>query len=209
VGPNKLAAKIASDFEKPDGLTVVEEKAVQDFLAPLPVRKLLWVGKKTERRLNEMGIRTIGELVAYDVSALTEKFGVLGAQYHLMARGIDESEVKEREEVKSVGREITFEEDTSDLHLILRTLDELSETVHKEVVSLKMLFRTVTVKVRFENFETHTHGKTLPFPTNRLHDLQKTAQELAEEYLHQGRMMRLIGVRVSNFVSHKEQKTLL
>jgi DNA polymerase IV (DinB-like DNA polymerase) len=209
VGPNKLVAKIASDFEKPDGLTVVEEEAVQEFLAPLPVRKLLWVGKKTERRLNEMGIRTIGDLAAYDVSALTEKFGVLGAQYHLMAHGIDESEVKEREEVKSVGREVTFEEDTSDLDLILRTLDELNEAVHKEVVSLKMLFRTVTVKVRFENFETHTHGKTLPFPTKRLQDIQKTTRELIEEYLHQGRMIRLIGVRASNFVSHKEQKTLL
>jgi len=209
VGPNKLVAKIASDFEKPDGLTVVEEKAVQDFLAPLPVRKLLWVGKKTERRLNEMGIRTIGELAAYDVSALTEKFGVLGAQYHLMARGIDESEVKEREEVKSVGREVTFEEDTSDLDQILRTLDELNEAVHKEVVRLEMLLRTVTVKVRFENFETHTHGKTLPSPTNRLQDIQKTTRELIEKYLHQGRMIRLIGVRVSNFVSHKEQKTLL
>ena len=209
IGPNKLVAKIASDFEKPDGLTVVEEAAAQDFLAPLPVRKLLWVGKKTERRLNVMGIRTIGELAAYDVSALTEKFGMLGAQYHLMARGIDESEVKEREEVKSVGREITFEEDTSDLDLILGTLNELSEMVHKEVARLNMLFRTVTVKVRFENFETHTHGKTLPSPTKRLQDLQKTAQELAEEYLHQGRMIRLIGVRVSNFVSHKAQTTLL
>jgi DNA polymerase IV (DinB-like DNA polymerase) len=209
VGPNKLVAKIASDFEKPDGLTVVVEEAAQDFLAPLPVRKLLWVGKKTERRLNEMGIRTIGDLAAYDVPVLTERFGVLGAQYHLMARGIDESEVKEREEVKSVGREVTFEEDTSDLDLILGTLDELSETVHKEVLRLEMLFRTVTVKVRFENFETHTHGKTLPFATKRRQDLQKTAQELAEEYLHQGRMVRLIGVRVYNFVSHKKQTTLL
>ena len=209
VGPNKLVAKIASDFKKPDGLTVVEEAAAQDFLAPLPVRKLLWVGKKTEHKLSKMGIWTIGELAAYDISALTEKFGVLGAQYHLMARGIDESEVKERQEVKSVGREITFEEDTSDLDLILGTLDELGETVHKEVLRLKMLFRTVTVKVRFENFETHTHGKTLPSPTKRLQDLQKTAQELAEEYLHQGRMIRLIGIRVSNFVSHKAQTTLL
>ena len=209
VGPNKLVAKIASDFKKPDGLTVVEEKAVQDFLAPLPVRKLLWVGKKTERKLNEMGIRTTGDLASYDVSALTEKFGVMGAQYHLMARGIDESEVAERGEIKSVGREVTFEEDTSDLDLILGTLDELSETVHKEVVRLKMLFKTVTVKVRFENFETHTHGKTLPFSTDRLQDLQRTARKLAEAYLRQNRKIRLIGVRASTFISHKEQTTLI
>lgn len=209
VGPNKLVAKIASDFKKPDGLTVMEEKAAQDFLAPLPVRNLLWVGKKTERRLNSIGIRTIGDLARYDVSVLTEKFGVMGAQYHLMARGIDESEVAERGEVKSVGREITFEEDTSDLDLILGTLDKLSETVHREVVRLKMLFKTVTVKVRFENFETHTHGKTLPSFTNRLQDLQRTARELAEAYLRQNRKVRLVGVRVSSFISRKEQTTLV
>jgi DNA polymerase IV (DinB-like DNA polymerase) len=209
VGPNKLVAKIASDFKKPDGLTVVEEEAVRDFLAPLSVRKLLWVGKKTERRLNGMGIRTIGDLATYDVSVLTEKFGVMGVQYHLMARGIDESEVAERGEVKSVSREVTFEEDTSDIDLIFGTLDELSETVHKEVAELKMLFKTVTVKVRFENFETHTHGKTLPAYTNRLQDLQKTARELAEAYLRQNRKVRLIGVRVSTFTSHKEQTTLV
>jgi len=209
VGPNKLVAKITSDFKKPDGLTVVDEEAVQDFLAPLPVRKLLWVGKKTERKLNGMGIRSIGDLAAYDVSVLTEKFGVMGAQYHLMARGIDESEVAEREEVKSVGREVTFEEDTSDLDLILGTLDKLSERVHREVVKLDMLFKTVTVKVRFENFETHTHGKTLPSFTNRLQDLQKTARELVEAYLRQNRKVRLIGVRVSTFTSHKEQTTLV
>ena len=209
VGPNKLVAKIASDFKKPNGLTVVEEEAVQDFLAPLPVRKLLWVGKKTERKLNEMGIRTIGDLAAYDVSVLTDKFGVLGAQYHLMARGFDESEVAEREEVKSVGREVTFEEDTSDLDLILGTFEKLSEAIHREVVKLNVLFKTVTVKVRFENFETHTHGKTLPFFTDRLQDLQRTARELAEAYLRQNRKMRLIGVRVSTFISHKEQTTLV
>ena len=209
VGPNKLVAKIASDFKKPDGLTVVDEEAVQDFLAPLPVRKLLWVGKKTERKLNGMGIRSIGDLAAYDVSVLTEKFGVMGAQYHLTARGIDESEVAEREGVKSVGREVTFEEDTSDLDFILGALDKLSETVLREVVKMKMLFKTVTVKIRFENFETHTHGKTLPSFTNRLQDLQKTARELARAYLRQNRKIRLIGVRVSTFISHKEQTTLV
>ncbi len=209
IGPNKLVAKIASDFEKPDGLTVVEEKAVQDFLAPLPVRKLLWVGKKTERKLNEMGIRTISDLASYDVSVLTEKFGVMGAQYHFMALGIDTSEVAERGEIKSVGREVTFEEDTSDIDLILRTLDKLSERVHREVVKLNMLFKTVTVKIRFENFETHTHGKTLSSFTNRLQDLQKTTRELAEAYLRQNRRIRLIGVRVSTFTSHKEQTTLV
>ena len=208
VGPNKLVAKIASDFEKPDGLTVVDENAVESFLAPLPVRKLLWVGKKTERKLNEMGIKTIGDLATYDVSVLTDKFGVMGVQYSLMARGIDQSEVAERGEIKSVGRERTFEEDTSDYNLVLQTLDKISEEVHREIVERKMLFKTITVKIRFENFETHTHGKTRSFFTDRLQDLQKAARELARPYLHQGRKIRLVGVRASTLTSRKEQKTL-
>jgi DNA polymerase IV (DinB-like DNA polymerase) len=208
VGPSKLVAKIASDFDKPDGLTVVEEEAVQDFLAPLSVRELLWIGKKTERKLNKMGIKTIGDLASYDVSVLNEKFGVMGTQYHLMACGIDESEVTEREEVKSVGREITFDEDTSDLDLILETLDELSKAINRELRKLNVLFKTVTVKVRFKNFETHSHGKTLPFFTDRLQDLQKTARKLAEKYLYQNRKIRLIGVRASTIVSREEQTTL-
>ncbi len=208
VGPNKLVAKIASDFKKPDGLTIVDENAVESFLAPLPVRKLLWVGKKTERKLNEMGIKTIGDLATYDVSVLTEKFGVMGVQYSLMARGIDQTEVAERGETKSVGRQITFEEDTSDYNLVLTTLDKIGEQVHEEIVKRKMLFKTVTVKIRFENFETHTSGKTRSFFTDRLQDLQKTARELAQPYLRQNRKIRLIGVTASTLASRKEQKTL-
>ncbi|UCH71128.1 MAG: DNA polymerase IV [Candidatus Bathyarchaeota archaeon] len=208
VGPNKLVAKIASDFKKPDGLTIVDENSVESFLASLPVRKLLWVGKKTERKLNEMGIETIGDLASYDVSILTEKFGVMGVQYHRMARGIDQSEVAESGETKSVGRETTFEEDTSDYDLVLDTLDKLSKQVHEEIVARKMLFKTVTLKIRFENFETHTHGKTQAFFTDRLRDLQKAARKLAQPYLDQNRKVRLIGVRASNLTSRKEQKTL-
>ena len=114
VGPNKLIAKIASDFQKPDGLTIVREEEVEKFLAPLPVRKLLWVGRKTEAKLKALGVNTIGDLARYDPSALTSMFGVMGLQMHLMAKGIDRSEVEERTGVKSVSHETTFEEDTAD-----------------------------------------------------------------------------------------------
>ena len=208
VGPNKLIAKVASDFKKPNGLTVVKENDVERFLAPLPVRKLLWVGKKTEHKLNEMGIRTIGDLAAFDVSELVEKFGVMGKQYHLSAHGIDESEVAERGEIRSISRETTFETNTDDYDLVLETLDKLAQKVHKETLGHKMLFKTVTVKIRYGNFETHTHGKTLAFSTNRLEDLQKAARELALDYLHENKTIRLVGVRVSSLTSSKGQKTL-
>jgi len=209
IGPNKLVAKIASDFQKPDGLTIVKEEDVERFLAPLPVRKLLWVGRKTEQKLKGMGIKTIGDLARYDPTVLVETFGVMGTQLYLMAHGIDKSEVEGRGKVKSISRDLTFEEDTADFGFVLNKLDELSEEVYNDVMKRSLCFKTVTVKVRYENFETHTHSKTLPFITNRLQDLKKTARELMQDYFKPDRKIRLIGVKVSNFTSARKQKTLI
>ena len=209
IGPNKLVAKIASDFQKPDGLTVVKQEESEKFLAPLPVRRLLWVGRKTEQKLKVIGITTIDNLARYDPTVLAETFGVMGTQIYLMAHGIDRSEVEERGEVKSISRDVTFEEDTSNFEFILNTLDGLSEQVHSDALRQNLCFKTVTVKVRYENFETHTHSKTLPLITNRLQDLRKTARELMQEYLRLDRKIRLIGLRVSNFTSTEKQKTLI
>ncbi|MEM2971445.1 MAG: DNA polymerase IV [Candidatus Bathyarchaeia archaeon] len=208
IGPNKLIAKIASDHQKPDGLTIVREEEVEKFLAPLPVRKLLWVGKKTEEKLRAMGINTIGELANYDPSVLAEVFGAMGTQMYLMAHGIDKSEVEEKTQIKSISREKTFEEDTSNTELIQNVLDGLSEEVHKDVTAQNLYFKTVTVKVRYENFETHTHSKTLPHITNSLQDLKRTAKELAKAYFKPNRKIRLVGVRVSNLTSAEKQKKL-
>jgi DNA polymerase IV (archaeal DinB-like DNA polymerase) len=209
VGPNKLVAKVASDFHKPDGLTVVKEEDVAKFLEPLHVRELLWVGRKTEAKLKELGVNTIGDLACFDPSALTAMFGVMGLQMHLMAKGIDRSEVEERVGVKSVSHETTFQEDTADSTVIFQALDALCEEVLKETVDQHLLFKTVTVKIRYQGFETHTRSKTLPFLTNRLRDLQKTANELLFTNLHKNRKVRLIGVRVSSLVSGEKQRTLV
>jgi len=208
VGPNKLVAKVASDFQKPDGLTVVREERVEAFLSPLPVRKLLWVGRKTEAKLKAMGVNTIGDLARFDPTVLSEMFGVMGVQMHLMARGIDRSEVEARTGVKSISHETTFEEDTDDAQVVLTALDELSEAVSKEAADQQLFFKTVTIKLRYENFETHTRSKTLQFMTNRPQDLKKTARELLQAYLRRDRKVRLIGVRVSTFISGEKQMTL-
>jgi len=209
VGPNKLIAKIASDYKKPDGLTIVKEDEAEAFLAPLPVRKLLWVGRKTEAKLKNRGIQTIGDLARYDPTVLAEAFGVMGPQMHLSARGIDRSEVEARTEVKSISHETTFEEDTDDAEAVLEALDALAAEVAKEVAGQKLFFKNVTIKVRYENFETHTRSKTLAYITNRPQDLQKTARELLKAYLKTDRKIRLIGVRASSFVKGEKQKTLL
>jgi nucleotidyltransferase/DNA polymerase involved in DNA repair len=126
-----------------------------------------------------------------------------------MARGIDNSEVEQRTGVKSISHETTFEEDTNDATAVLAALDALSEDLVKETADQQLFFKTVTIKVRFENFETHTTSKTLPFMTNRSQDLRKTARELLQGYLRNDQKIRLIGVRVSRFVSGEKQKTLL
>jgi DNA polymerase IV (archaeal DinB-like DNA polymerase) len=208
VGPNKLIAKVASDFQKPDGLTVVKEEDAEKFLSPLPVRKLLWVGRKTEERLKAIGVNTIGDLARFDPNVLVEKFGVAGTQMYLMAHGSDRSEVEERTEVKSISHESTFEEDTADPTAVLETLDVMSEEVAKEAKEQHLFFKTVTIKVRYENFETHTRSKTLQFMTNRIQDLKKTSRELLVPYFMSDRKIRLIGVRVSTFVSAAKQQTL-
>jgi DNA polymerase IV (archaeal DinB-like DNA polymerase) len=173
------------------------------------VRKLLWVGRKTEAKLKKLGVNTIGDLARYDPTALSSMFGVMGLQMHLMAKGIDRSEVEERVGVKSVSHETTFEEDTADSTTIFQALDALCEDVLKETVDQHLLFKTVTIKIRYQGFETHTRSKTLPFLTNRLRDLQKTANELLFTNLQKDRRVRLIGVRVSSLVSGEKQRTLV
>lgn len=209
VGPNKLIAKIASDFRKPDGLIIVRSKDAKAFLSPLGVRKLLWVGRKTEKKLKMMGIETIGDLVNYDASVLTEKFGVGGTQLYLSAQGLDNTEVQEHWERKSISREITFEEDTSDYSFLLETLDAISEDLHQELIASNFTFKTTTVKIRYENFETHTHGKTLPFFTDRRKDILRAARELIQHYFRSDRKIRLIGVRLSNLFSTEKQRRLI
>jgi DNA polymerase IV (DinB-like DNA polymerase) len=209
IAPNKLVAKIASDFTKPDGLTVVPEDTVETFLAPLPVRKMLWIGGKTERKLNRMGIKTIGDLAEYDVSALVEKFGVMGRRFHQWAHGTYLSEVGARKgRRKSIGHESTFAANTDDPDLVLKRIDDMCQRIHERMVKYGMFFRTVVVKIRFGDFQTLTSGKTLHFSTNRLQELQKTARALLKNHLGTPQKVRLVGVRVSNLRCGKGQECL-
>lgn len=160
ISSTKLVAKIASDFHKPDGLAIVREEDAEKFLAPLPVRKLLWVGRKTAQKLESMGIKTIGDLAGYDASVLAEALGVLDPQLYLMAHGIDNSEVEQRTEIKSTSRETTFQEDSADPEYILNVLDKLSEQVNRDILEQRLCFKTVTIRVWYENLDAHSRQDT-------------------------------------------------
>ena len=125
VAPNKMIAKIASDFRKPYGLTVVKPEGVKDFLFPLEVRKIPGVGPKTEKALLELKIEKLRDLASIKPDVLTRLFGAWGAKLHEFANGIDTREVIEEYETKSIGRDTTFEKDLDDEEQILGVLDEL------------------------------------------------------------------------------------
>ncbi len=199
IGPNKLVAKVASDFQKPDGLTVVRAGEAEAFLAPLDASVLWGVGPKTRARLAALGIRTCGDLARTDGERLRAALGPSwGEALREEARGIGPTEVVTEWEPKSLGRETTFDEDQADAGAVLAALDELVRDVHERVAEEGYRFRTVTVKVRFHDFETHTRQRTLRTgPTDRLEVLREVARDLLASYLGGPKRVRLVGVQAS------------
>ncbi len=206
LGPNKLVAKIASDVDKPDGLTVVPPEAVQGFLDPLPVRRIPGIGPKSAAFLRERGIGTIAELRALEPVRLAEWFGKWGAQMHERARGISDSPVSDEWERKSVGEQETFEHDTLVASFVLDRARALAADVFERTRAEGIAgFRTVTVTVRFENFVTLSRSRTAEAPLATPAELEALARELLLPFLDgrenpKGRKIRLIGVRAEKLV---------
>jgi DNA polymerase IV (DinB-like DNA polymerase) len=198
LAPTKVVAKIASDVHKPGGLTVVEPENLFSFLAPMPVRKIPGIGKKSEAVLFEMGIRTIRDLAAYDIQVLITRFGRSAIALQDIAAGIERSEVEEREGVKSVSRETTFADDTDDEHLIAAMMDALAEDVCRNLSDESLHCRTVTVKVRYQGFVTKTKARTLPHYTGDTATVRTCAHSLLRD-IFDGRKIRLLGIRLSSF----------
>jgi DNA polymerase IV (DinB-like DNA polymerase) len=208
IGPNKLIAKIASDYRKPDGLTVIDPAHVRAFLTPLPVEKIPGIGRKTAAELHRMGITTIGALERYDVQAIISHFGRGGVILQAMARGEDEQEVGLREGARSISREHTFEKDTDILSEITDTLDALAEDLYATLREEELLFRTVTVKVRYEGFTTRTKSRSLEHPAVDLTPIRALAHALFLEFPRE-KKIRLIGLRLSGLTrKESDQKTI-
>lgn len=198
LAPTKMAAKIASDLKKPDGLVEVTSRGLGDFLRPLDVGKIWGLGAKCKAALNNMGIRTIGELAERNPGELTAAFGKNGFYFWQLANGIDESKVEAEETAKSVSNEVTFEDDTSDTNLIRSTLLSLCEKVSSRLRSAGLKGKTITMKIRLEGFETHTAGTTLDMSTNFADMIYREIKKLYSGFKTRGRKVRLIGAKVSN-----------
>ncbi len=208
VASNKYVAKIAGKTVKPDspplagfapGTIVVEPGREEAFLAPLSIKRLHGAGEKTLPRLEALGVRTIGDLRRFTSAQLTRAFGKAGAEWlHDACRGVDESEVVESQEAKSVGNETTFDRDVDDPAEIARTLSWLSEKACYRLRRIHKKARTVTLKLRYENFETLTRARAIA-PTNDDGVIVRLVRELFKENHSKNRKVRLLGVTLSKF----------
>jgi nucleotidyltransferase/DNA polymerase involved in DNA repair len=202
IGPNKLIAKIASDFTKPDGLTVVTAAEAEAFLAPLPVRKIPGIGPKTERALARRGLKLVQDLKRFSAAELETWFGKWGPELYERLRGRHDSPLVTNWEPKSVGEQETFGRDTRDLEFIFRRLWSLCREVHRRFTAGGFqTYRTVVVTVRFADFDTYTRSHSRPEPASSLRTLTFEAMKLLMPFLDRrenprSKLIRLIGVRV-------------
>src|SRR5215831_10660958 len=203
VAPNKFLAKIASDLRKPDGLVVVRESATAEFLRDLPISRLWGVGPKTAQRLHSLALKTIGEVAAVSRDTLVRELGNLGEHLHHLSNGRDDRVVVPNWEPKSISNETTFEEDTRDRNLLIRTIHELADEVGRRVRHDNFRARRITLKLRYEPFETHTKQLSLAKATQSNEEIARAAIELFNRF-PLDRRIRLIGVGVSELL-HEDQ----
>lgn len=198
VAPNKLVAKIASDVNKPKGITVVMPEQVLPFMGTLSLRKIHGIGPATEKRLEKRGFRNCRDIWPWSALALEEELGSLGPWLYLRTRGIDERPVRTSRERKSLGKEDTFSADILDLEKLDKELLVLVEKVARAMQRKEILGKTVTLKVKYADFTTNTRSHTLPDPVNVANEILLVCRDLMKLTEAGQRKIRLLGVSLSN-----------
>ena len=201
LAPTKMAAKIASDIAKPDGLVEVTEEGLLDFLRPLEVRRIWGLGPKSEEALASVGIRTIGDLADRRPEELAGLLGKVGTEFWALAHGIDERDVTPPEEARSISNETTFDIDTVEHQKIEGALMGLCEKVSNRLREHGLKAKTVTLKIRLADFSTFTRASTIDSATNFIDILYKEVKALYKNFDRRGKSVRLLGVKASNFCS--------
>jgi DNA polymerase-4 len=197
VAPSKFVAKIASDIDKPDGLTVVHPDGVRDFLDPLPVKKMWGVGKVTQLLLSRLNIQTFRDLRQTPVKVLEKKFGKHGVKIHLLAMGIDERDVIPEHDVKSIGHEQTFSQDIISLDVAQKGLLALGNKVARRMRHKGLKGKTITLKVKYFDFIQITRSTTLPKPTDHGLEIYSVACRLLKKTEVTKKPIRLLGISLS------------
>lgn len=206
---NKFLAKLGSDMHKPDGLTVIDRSNVDAMLPPLPIERLWGVGPATAKRLTERGIRTFGDLRRLPAESLLSMFGAEADRWATLARGEDDRPVTPDAQARSIGHEQTFDVDLADPAAVRHVMLEQAEQVGRRLRKHALLARTVTVKIRFGDFQTITRSQTLDAPSDVTQRLWLTARGLFDEWAARSfSPVRLIGVSASQLTTTAGQLAL-
>ncbi|RFM34514.1 DNA polymerase IV [Chitinophaga silvisoli] len=199
VSINKFVAKIASDMNKPDGLTFIGPSQITGFMEQLPVEKFHGVGKVTAEKMKKMGLHTGADLKRLSENEIKQYFGKPGAFYYRIVRGIDEREVQPHRETKSAGAEDTFPVDLTEIETLNKELERIGALVATRLKRHNLKGRTITLKIKYSDFKQITRNQSLPFATDDLEVIVKTAQQLLAAVDHEEKAIRLLGISLSNF----------
>ena len=208
VATSKFVAKIASDLDKPNGLTVVPNN-VGAFLAPLPIEKMWGIGPKTAPNLRALGYRTLGDLAGADPRVLERALGSWGSAIGLLAQGIDDREVVPDRDAKSIGAECTYEEDLRDRDAIARTLLAHASRVAERLTEARIGARAVVVKLKWHDFTVLTRRMTLPTPASDTQTLHDACLALLDRFPLDGARIRLTGVSVQDLCELAPKQAVL
>ncbi len=204
VSSNKLLAKMASDFEKPNKVHTLYEYEIEDKMWPLPVSELFMIGKKTVPKLHNLRIKTIGDLAKTDKEFLIKRFGKHGNLMWNYANGIDEDEVNSKVELpKSIGNSVTLPQDVKNIDDIYKIVIALCEQVSYRLRKYNLVANTVNVQLRTKDFVDYSHQKALKFSTSSTKEIIETAKQIVLE-MYKNESIRLIGVRVDNLENKDE-----
>lgn len=200
ISHNKFLAKLASDMKKPDGLTLIKREEAVEILKPLPISKIIGIGPKMELELNKLGIYYIVDIQNYSPDILEEKFGKKGREIYYYSYGVDYREVISNEPIQSIGEEETFLEDTKNKEILYKKINYQSLNVAKRAEKHGVLARTITVKVKYYDFQVETRSLTISIPTRDYQKIWKISKYILDTKFNIDREIRLIGVSLSNLI---------
>ena len=209
IAPTKSLAKIASDCNKPNGITLFKPENFKVLLKDMEITRVPGIGKKTKVYFYKKGIKKIGDILNTPVSKMVNLFGEHGKWIWKVVNGFDNRKVKEfQEERKSISAERTFLEDTNDFNSIFSKLGDINEKIHRSVIKHHIAYKTISLKIRFEGYQTYTRSKTLPFHIQDKDRVMVVILELFREFSNNMKKVRLVGIRFSNLErNHKVRQT--
>jgi DNA polymerase-4 len=203
---SKFVSKIASDINKPDGLTFIGPSHVETFIEKLPVEKFFGVGKVTADKMKNMGLHTGADLKKLTVAEMTKHFGKPGKFFYSIVRGIDDREVQPHRETKSVGAEDTFPYDLINEEEMYEELDKIAKTVHNRLVNYELLGRTITLKIKYHDFTLVTRSQSFSEPLTDRETIASIAKQLLSATDLEEKKIRLLGISLSNFGTEMKAK---